>query len=231
MLKSTRYTSKRGRQRKRNRQTSTLISSKCNQTTLWERACCIFPPTFWKIKSETTKGLSVCIINAFRVKSVAKSMPWIQIFSRMQEKYLWNHVHLFEPMNILVFMFLKLFMRLEFVSDFKQILFLSCQHVECSIFSCRWEMFSACSLSHRHSCSHLQSRCSCALLFPASQHTSPAPPFAHFLTISKLPVKWICIGFAVNPFTRQNDNEEKVVKKSNCSCVKLLLSTHNEMPF
>lgn len=61
---------------------------------------------------------------------------------------------------------------------------------------------------------HLQSRGSSGLLFNISLHTSPAPPLAHFWTIFKLPVKWICIAFAVNPFARQNDNEEKVLSKN-----------------
>lgn len=50
------------------------------------RACCTFPPTFWKIKSESTKSLSVCIINAFRVKSSQEYALNPNLHPEMQEK-------------------------------------------------------------------------------------------------------------------------------------------------
>lgn len=50
----------------------------------FKRVCCTFPPTFWNSKSESSKSLSVCIINATRVKAVVKNMPWIQILT-------WQH--------------------------------------------------------------------------------------------------------------------------------------------
>lgn len=51
------------------------------------RVCCTFPPTFWRSKSESSKSLSLCIINATRVKEVAKSMPHIPIFTWQQQKH------------------------------------------------------------------------------------------------------------------------------------------------
>lgn len=66
-------------ERERGTETTPLISWKCNSYSI-KKGCRTFPPAFWKSKSESTKSLSVCIINACIVKELSKNMPWIQIF-------------------------------------------------------------------------------------------------------------------------------------------------------
>lgn len=51
-----------------------------------KRVCYLFPPTFWNSKSESSKSLSVCIINATRMREVAKNTTCIQIFNGQHGK-------------------------------------------------------------------------------------------------------------------------------------------------
>lgn len=72
-------------ERERGTETTPLISWKCNSYSI-KKGCRTFPPAFWKSKSESTKSLSVCIINACIVKELSKNMPWIQIFFGLHAK-------------------------------------------------------------------------------------------------------------------------------------------------
>lgn len=83
MLKYTHYTYKIVCQRKKGRIFPThFIRVQLDHSI--RRVCCTFPPAFWNSKSESSKSLSVCIINTTRVKEVAKNTPCIQIFT-------WQH--------------------------------------------------------------------------------------------------------------------------------------------
>lgn len=74
-----------------------------------KRACCTFPPTFWNGKSESSKSLSVCIINATRVKEAAVSTLRIQIFTWQhgQQKHMYSgHRYVSEHVWLTVYMVL-----------------------------------------------------------------------------------------------------------------------------
>lgn len=76
-----------------------------------KRACCTFPPTFWNGKSESSKSLSVCIINATRVKEAAVSTLRIQIFTWQhgQQKHMYSgHRYVSEHVWLTVYMVLKI---------------------------------------------------------------------------------------------------------------------------
>lgn len=75
--------------RKKKRESSLLISWMQLHHSV-KRVCCTFPPAFWNSKSESSKSISVCIINATTVKEIVKSMPCIQIFTWLhgQQKHI-----------------------------------------------------------------------------------------------------------------------------------------------
>lgn len=74
MSKYTHYTSKIPRQReKRGGRNIPTHLIKVRALHSIRRVCCTFPPTFGESKSESTKSLFACIINALGVREVARS--------------------------------------------------------------------------------------------------------------------------------------------------------------
>lgn len=169
-----------------------------------KRACCTFPPTFWNSKSESSKSLSVCIINATRVKEAAVSTLRIQIFTWQhgQQKHMDSgHRYVSERVWLTVYMVLK--------NTLKLCLF----YFEGSDASLHLNIFTEGEVAVLKPLS-FSSRAEDLCVYYYSVEVG-APARRHLWLISeqffKLPVKWICIAFAVNPFARQNDNEEKVL--------------------
>lgn len=125
MLKYTHYTSKTLRQRIKGGRNIPTHFIKVQLLHSIRRGCCTFPSTFSESKSESTKSLFACIINAFGMKEVAKSKPWIQILINLGNNNPEHLVDRYESLNIWIFnvyfLLVRFYIRFELmITDFNE---------------------------------------------------------------------------------------------------------------